>query len=73
MADFVGSEPEKEFTAIITDRTGRVMLSFELKTNERYLLSSLVGEITSKKIAKDEHIWSRDTLTEIIREMTPKN
>lgn len=61
------------FWATVTDESGKVVCSFRLGQNDRHLLSNLDGEIAARKIAKDEHLWSRASLTEIIQEMSSKN
>lgn len=52
---------------------GRVLASFKMGINERFLLSSCGGEIISRRLAQDEQFWSKDTLEEVIQEMLTKN
>ncbi|MEM0651868.1 hypothetical protein AAFL31_08585 [Klebsiella huaxiensis] len=70
-----GIEPMRkgDFWATITDESGKVVCSFRLSQNDRHLLSNLDGEIAARKIAKDEHLWSRVSLVEIIQEISSKN
>lgn len=70
-----GIEPMRrgDFWATITDESGKVVCSFRLGKNDRHLLSNLDGEIAARKIAKDEHILTRKSLVEVIKEMSSKN
>jgi hypothetical protein len=70
-----GIEPMRkgDFWATITDESGKVVRSFLLGQDDRRLLSNIDGEITARKIDKDEHIWSRASLVEVIQEMGSKN
>lgn len=67
------STPTGDFKATITDASGREVCTFNINCNERYVLSFCEGVIAHRKLAKDEHYWSRATLQEMIREMTSKN
>lgn len=69
----IDSTPTGGFTATITDASGREVLTFDLAGSDRFILSSGNGNIVSRKLGKDEHYWSRDTLREVVREMTSKN
>lgn len=70
-----GVEPvsKRVFLATITDGSGTVVFSFRLEPNERYIFSNLNGEVSTRKLKQDEHLWSRTSLVEIIQEMSSKN
>ncbi|WP_240782910.1 hypothetical protein [Escherichia sp. E1130] len=61
-----------EFRATITDACGREVLSFNLVSFDRFILSSVGGEILSRKLNKDDLYWSKATLAEVIKEMMSK-
>lgn len=69
----IDSAPTGDFTATITDASGREILSFDLGVSDRFILSAADGQVLSRKLSKDDHYWSRATLLEVVREMTAKN
>lgn len=69
----IDSAPTGDFRATITDANGREVLSFDLAACDRFILSSVGGEILSRKLCKDDLYWSKATLAEVIKEMTSKN
>lgn len=69
----IDSTPTGDFRATITDASGREVLSFNLSDSDRYILCSDSGAVTNRKLDKGDQYWSRATLIEVIREMTPKN
>ncbi|EPJ5853726.1 hypothetical protein WJA85_003226 [Klebsiella aerogenes] len=70
-----GNEPSQKghLWATITDGTGHVLCSFRLALNDRILLTNINSEVSVRKIAKDEHLWTRKSLVEVIKEMGSKN
>ena len=69
----IDSTPTGGFRATITDASGREVLTIDLADSDRFILSSDRGKIVSRKLGMDDHYWSRDTLREVVREMTSKN
>lgn len=47
--------------------------SFKLRTGDRVLLSSDGVEVGHKHLQKDERIVARDTLVEIVKELSARN
>lgn len=70
-----GIEPNQKgnLWATVTDGSGHVLCSFRLALNDRILLTNINNEVSVRKIAKDEHLWTRKSLVEVIKEMGSKN
>ncbi|WP_424748618.1 hypothetical protein, partial [Klebsiella pneumoniae] len=60
-------------TSGCTNQRGAGQCSFRLALNDRILLSNINSEVSVRKIAKDEHLWTRKSLVEVIKEMSSKN
>ena len=73
MRDSIESGCASDLKATITDGRGTELLSFQIASNERFIISSAGGKPTFRKLAKDDHYWSKETLVEVVREMTAKN
>lgn len=70
-----GIEPNQKenLWATVTDGSGHVLCSFRLALNDRILIVNINSEVSVRKIAKDEHLWTRKSLVEVIKEMGSKN
>ena len=73
MADVAQSNLADNLRVIITDGKGRELLSFGLAADERYILSAKAGSVTNRKLSRDELYWSKETIMDVVREMTSKN
>lgn len=73
MADVAQSDLVDNLRVTITDGKGRELLSFRLATEERYIISTKGGSVTHRKLCRDDRYWSKETIMEVIREMTSKN
>ncbi|EAS2833718.1 hypothetical protein AV553_22660 [Salmonella enterica] len=73
MADIAQSDLADNFRVIITDRKGLEVLSFRIRAEERYIISNRVGAVTSRKLSRDDLYWSKETIMEVVREMTSGN
>ncbi|MCW9581298.1 hypothetical protein ORL26_18125 [Raoultella ornithinolytica] len=73
MTGDVEPSPDEDLNATITDGAGRELISFKLGKNERFLMSFIDGDLICRKLARDEHLWSKETMLEVIREMVAKN
>nr|DAL37580.1 MAG TPA_asm: hypothetical protein [Caudoviricetes sp.] len=40
---------------------------------ERYIISTNDSSITHRKLSRDDRYWSKETIMEVVREMTSKN
>ena len=73
VTDGIDPNQQGNVWATITDGSGHVLCSFRLALNDRILLSNINSEVSVRKIAKDEHLWTRKSLVEVIKEMSSKN
>lgn len=73
VTDGIDPNQQGNVLATITDGSGHVLCSFRLALNDRILLSNINSEVSVRKIAKDEHLWTRKSLVEVIKEMSSKN
>jgi len=73
VADVAQSHLADNLRVIITDGKGRELLSFRLAMDERYIISTQGSYLTHRKLLKDDRYWSKETIMEVVREMTSKN
>ncbi|WP_416060902.1 hypothetical protein [Raoultella ornithinolytica] len=73
MTGDIEPSPDEDLNVTISDGSGRELISFKIGKNERFLMSLIGGELTNRKLTRDEHLWSKETLLEVIREMAAKN
>ncbi|OMP92529.1 hypothetical protein [Raoultella terrigena] len=73
MAGDVEPSPDEDLNATITDGSGRELISFKIGRDERFLMSLIDGELLNRKLTRDEHLWSKETMLEVIKEMVAKN
>jgi len=77
LGDYVADEAQSDLAdnlrVTITDGKGRELLSFRVATEERYIISTKAGSVTNRRLGKDDRYWSKETIMEVVREMTSKN
>lgn len=73
MADIAQSDLADNFRVTITDGKGREIQSFVIRTDERFIISNRDGAVTTRKLSRDDLYWSKETIMEVVREMTPGN
>ena len=73
MADIAQSDLADNFRVTITDGKGREVLSFGIKTDDRFIISNRDGAVITRKLSRDDLYWSKDTIMEVVREMASKN
>lgn len=73
MTDGIEPNQKGNLWATVTDGSGHVLCSFRLALNDRILLTNINNEVSVREIAKDEHLWTRKSLVEVIKEMGSKN
>lgn len=54
---------QSDLRVTITDGKGRELLSFKLGAEERYIISTKDCSITHRKLSRDDHYWSKETIT----------
>lgn len=62
-----------EYYDLVRRSDGTAQCSFQLRAGDRVLLSSAGAEIGHKCLQADERVISRETLVEIVRELTASN
>lgn len=49
-------------------------MSFKMGSDdERYIISAKNSSLNYRKLSKDEHYWSKETLMEVVKKMASKN
>jgi len=61
------------FRVTITDEKGSEVMSFGLKKEDRYIISTKNGSVTYRKLTSDDYYWSKETLLEVVSEMISKD
>ncbi|HCI4806725.1 TPA: hypothetical protein NPB45_003618 [Salmonella enterica subsp. enterica serovar Typhimurium] len=73
MADIVQSDLADNFRVTITNGRGLEVLSFRIRAEERYIITSRDGAVTPRKLSRDDLYCSKETIMEVVREMASKN
>ena len=73
MADVAQLALADNFRVTITDEKGSEVMSFRLRKEERYIISTKSGSVSYRKLTSDDLYWSKETLLDVVREMTSKN
>ncbi|CAD5354802.1 conserved protein of unknown function [Enterobacter cancerogenus] len=69
----MGCVAQSDLRVTITDGKGRKLLTFSMGAEERYIISTNDNSITHRKLSRDERYWSKETMMEVVREMTSQN
>jgi len=62
-----------EYYDLVRRSDGAAACSFKLRPGDRVLLNSAGFDISHKRLQKDERVISRETLVEIVRELSASN
>jgi len=73
VADEAQSDLADNLRVTITDGKGRELLSFRVATEDRYIISTKDGSVTYRMLCKNDCYWSKETIMEVVREMTSKH
>lgn len=69
----MGVVAQSDLHVTITDGKGKELMSFKMGSDERYIISAKNSSLNYRKLSKDEHYWSKETIMEVVKEMASKN
>lgn len=69
----MGVVAQSDLRVTITDGKGKELLSFRMGSEERFIISTKNSSLTHRKLSRGDRYWSKETVMEVVREMTSKN